>query len=358
MKNHPFRVIFCFTSIDTFAPTLNVKNMKKLILIALVLSLFSCSPSDETSQEQQEQTDEIYVGGYEKNSFNVKVAKYWKNGQENVLGNGAKDSEVKDVTFNGADFYAVGYQTQSNDKNSAALWKNGELTYLTANSNVSNATSIIIANGDVYVGGNELINGISVAKIWKNGVGINLSDGSKNTSITDVFVNGTDVYACGIEQQSIDFALSKVWKNASVISNLNNQFSAYATNISVDNNEIYVSGSSDDVLGQSNATYWVNGISTNLGSGTCNGLYTKDGNLVLAINSGAVQIYKNGIRSTIHPQYAMGRALFVKDVTTYIAGTEYIVGSNNTKAKLWINNVGTDITNGTSEAQLYSVCVK
>ena len=116
---------------------------QKLIILFLILILYSCqknAPDRNASSEV-----DVYVAGKEYNG-SIAVAKYWKNGQPIVLGDGV---------------------------------------------NWSTANSIAVVDNDVYVAGTEVHGSTQVAKYWKNGQGTSLTDGSRTAGATSIAVMGS-----------------------------------------------------------------------------------------------------------------------------------------------------------------------
>ncbi len=71
--------------------------MKKLILTALVIALFSCSSDDNTTDTPQQVSQTVFGGGYQRNANNIYVAKIWKNGVATSLTNGNQHASANSV---------------------------------------------------------------------------------------------------------------------------------------------------------------------------------------------------------------------------------------------------------------------
>lgn len=92
------------------------------------------------------------------------------------------NAEVEGMFIYGLDIYLVGFERRGT-QNNAKIWKNGVGTFLSDKPG-SNAKSVYVHNGDVYVAGYETNSeGKRVAMLWKNGVGTALA---------------TDAYAYGV----------------------------------------------------------------------------------------------------------------------------------------------------------------
>lgn len=70
--------------------------MKKLILTALVIALFSSS-DDDTTDTSQQVSQTVFGGGYQKNANIIAVAKIWKNGVATSLTNGNQHASANSV---------------------------------------------------------------------------------------------------------------------------------------------------------------------------------------------------------------------------------------------------------------------
>ncbi|MCL2416377.1 MAG: hypothetical protein FWD02_00375 [Bacteroidales bacterium] len=179
------------------------------------------------------------------------------------------------------------------------LWKNGVTQHLTDTSNRGTATSVFVANGNVYVAGTvEKANVGTVATVWKNGVmqhltefrsaansvfvhenevfvvghvrefatlwrsGVeNLIYGTPSTSATSVFVSNGDVYVAGgfmHGSSSIGFH-PRFWKN-SIVQDLpfNRINDGRTRSVFVVGNDVYVIGSEENAF--VNARLWRNGV--------------------------------------------------------------------------------------------------
>ncbi len=159
----------------------------------------------------------IYVGGYIKNSQDKQVACYWKNKQRNDLTDGLTDAIVNSIFVDGTDVYAAGHYTAAinNIINTVACyWKNG--VKIDLSSYASEAYSIFISKGDVFISGNYSTSlFMPIACYWKNGEKTDLNLGSdavwSNTSCIKI-VND-NVFISGFFVNSNDKSTGCYWKN-------------------------------------------------------------------------------------------------------------------------------------------------
>lgn len=128
--------------------------------------------------------DDVHVVGT-MNGLHASTAKYWKNGLETILSPTSFDSAADDIALLGNDVYIVGSVGDNLGYYTATIWKNGVETALPGG---VAATGITIVGNDIYVSGNGLNGGASVAKYWKNGVPVDLTNGALNTIATSIFV--------------------------------------------------------------------------------------------------------------------------------------------------------------------------
>ncbi|RDY59696.1 IPT/TIG domain-containing protein [Flagellimonas nanhaiensis] len=125
------------------------------------------------------------VVGYEENADGVDVAKYWTGGEGEsvVLGNGADDSEARSVAVDNGDIYVAGHQGVE-----GMIWKNG-VEWVTLNEeSITRFVSIQVFGDDVFVTGVEIDFGLDmiVAKVWK----IN-KDSGEIVQVLDMDIDGT-----------------------------------------------------------------------------------------------------------------------------------------------------------------------
>lgn len=161
------------------------------------------------------------------------IAMYWKDGVPVKLTDGSRQAFAEGLRVVDGDVYVVGYEDSVSTDPSlpigpsvAMLWKNGVPTALTDGSAESDAKSVAVAGGDVYITGFGLETASTgpdstltapVAKLWKNGLGTDLGDlsaGSGGSDATSVSVEGGHIYVAGHDslQGSVD-NIATCWKD-------------------------------------------------------------------------------------------------------------------------------------------------
>ena len=305
-------------------------------------------------------TTDVYVAGYELNSKNEEIPAYWKNGTEVKLPSGASTKcMAKAIFVSGNDVYVAGYTGSQ-----ACYWKNGVLVSLPSQLDTLQATSIYVANGNVYVGITQPVMYEAQKTHPAKYVVINSAGGQTGyglgnlpqTQASGICVSGTDVYTSGSSatiagtDYGVQYYLPQAnyWKNSSqVFLPLLPSFStalaqqgavlfSYASAITVSGNDVYTAGTAgwaqqnDNVSGNGYPTYWKNKTPYMLGEQTV-------GN--------NIQTYPLGSASSI----------CVSGSDVYVGGSVY--NSNTTSACYWKNNGATvfmgrqgDFTFGTAIA--------
>ncbi len=136
---------------------------------------------------------DVYVTGYEVNASGVAVAKFWKNGVENILSSGPLNNYGLCLLVSGSDVYVGGYERPQNIFYKAKYWKNnaaGENILQATGSQDAIVSAGFINGTDVYFAGvvNTPTNVLYKARIWKNGVATDITDGTKLVEIGAIFV--------------------------------------------------------------------------------------------------------------------------------------------------------------------------
>jgi hypothetical protein len=193
---------------------------------------------------------DVFIGG-QSNQDPV----YWKNGQLNSLSPGL--ATVYGIALSDSDVYFVGVF------NAAVYWKNGIFNSLEPNSRGSAAEGICFDGSDMYVVG-HVFGDSDTAVQWKNGVRTNYTSDNGQAEIANaVAVSGADVYAAGIYNNTPVF-----WKNGIMHTlNLNGSSvpnSGFASAIVIVGTDVYIAGVTTTPSSGYKATYWKNGVSTNL----------------------------------------------------------------------------------------------
>lgn len=223
---------------------------------------------DETTDDSNTTTPatkSVYVCGYEINSAGNNVAKYWKDGIENTLSNGATDAVAQNIWVEGDDVYVVGSRKEFNAGSLTfpAYWLNGVETLLNGTSApYSSATDIFISNDNVYIVGYERnSDGIEVAKLWMNGGLTNLSDGSSEAKAFGVYVENGNVHVVGTQNVSEfdNTPVAMYWLNGVGTELTDGETDAEAMDVEVSNGDVYICGVVVSDSGVANNMLWKNG---------------------------------------------------------------------------------------------------
>ena len=207
---------------------------------------------------------DIYAGGsLEASSVDAGYAKacILKNGKRIPMSYlcDYKDSHINSMAIYGNDIYACGYTETCSGSARSGYWKNGKWVGFKGN---TSAISIIVYDGDVYVGGSGYIESekISTAGYWKNNEWIRLSvpdDAVDTSGIRKMAIYGNDIYAAGYCKYGSEISIPCYWKNGEWIK-LDNK-DKFVTSLFIDGEDIYISGIGEDNIRKWIAGYWKNG---------------------------------------------------------------------------------------------------
>ncbi len=128
--------------------------------------------------------NDVYVAGNSTDPLTTKsLAKYWKNGQP-VTVSTVYNSEAKAILVIGNTIHLL-----LNENGVIKYWKDGTVTTI---SDAGYAYDFAIYGNDVFIAGNELVNGglTRIAKYWKNGVGYDLGPDSDQINLRSIFITG------------------------------------------------------------------------------------------------------------------------------------------------------------------------
>ena len=120
------------------------------------------------------------------------ISKIWRNGSSTPLRSGRGESSyVKSLAISGKNVYATGWVVNKNSEKSRAItWKNSLPSNLRDSGSESRPNSIFLDGEDVYVVGDDSLDGHGIAKLWKNGVATWLA--KENSGAKMIFVVGSN----------------------------------------------------------------------------------------------------------------------------------------------------------------------
>lgn len=246
--------------------------------------------------------NDVYAGGFSRNSDNVAIPGYWKNGIWVGLKpiNASKDSEISFIMVADNNVYAAGSSTDANNEAIPGYWKNGTWNALKKPEYSPDARvlSLAVSANDVYASG--CISVLShpfmtkVAAHWKNGI---LTTTAKEDDITEfstvnsLAVAGTDIIEGGFQAQEDRLTKAGYWKNGHWVglTPMNPAYSASVNYVTCQDKVILGGGYCLNASGNSIPGYWENGTWLPLPSGDT----SKDASVTsLAINK--KDIYAGG----------------------------------------------------------------
>ena len=245
------------------------------------------------------------------------------------------------------DVYVVGHNSSDQTVRKGLLWKNGLVSELPFRDLYSGG--IQVSDGDVYIAGTYLENDGKTLKlgVMKNG---ELSEWGKGGYYVSISASGKDLYAVCAETPTTSF----VYKNGT-----GEQFEpgakVYTTSIFVSEGDVYIGGRV--IKTTSAATYWKNGVATELTDGI------KKRGTVLSVVAAKGSIYAVGTDDTDGVKVV----LWKDGIPTYLSegisaysvcvsgnGDVYVAGQSATrKPILWKNGEAIQLSSSTGEA--YSV---
>jgi uncharacterized protein YjdB len=213
--------------------------------------------------------NEIFVAGYAENSNNIAVATLWKNGQiYSRLTNGGGWAEAKSVFVSGSNVYAAGYDTNNMGFTVPFLSLNGNTQFLTDGSRSACASSVYFWGGTTYVAGWENDQcGKSVPVLWVNGI-MRVLGNNRNGMANSVYVSASGgVYVAGYEVNGMGVAVATVWRiDGSVMSLTNGGSEAVANSVYILGTDVYVVGYEHNAGGKPEAKIWCNGFARTIGT--------------------------------------------------------------------------------------------
>ena len=231
---------------------------------------------------------------------------------------------------------------------------------------------------NVYIAGFEEIQDNSEARLWKNGKMENLASSvggtvrsSEVTHITgarSVYVSGNDVYVAGYEiiySDGKDALQARLWKNGE-IQPLENGVYDQTLSVFVTDNDVYVLGSESldtwpSSYGRWSYKYWKNGKAVIFSEGkpgevSAGALFIEKGVSSIFVSDGVVYVaggYGNQAKLWIDGvEENLTDGAFANSV--FVSGDDvYVVGNGSSGAKLWKNGVQENLVNGDDAYSVY-----
>jgi hypothetical protein len=312
---------------------------------------------------------DIYVAGYEDKNT-VPVAKYWKNGDEVALTDGALGAKLYTIAVDQNNVYTAGYE--SNGQHVVAKnWINSSPTALDSGETGSIAIAGLLDGNDVYRTGNKISGGTNISTYWKNGAEVALADGSRKSSSAGIYVTTENVFVSGAENNG-SVNVAKYWRHERSSGNIfENVLSspateAYAFGIAVDGEDIYAVGYLENAGGSKEARYWKNkeefSLDTAEEGSEAYAVMVHNGDLFIAgyVTTGGTKIatyWKNGtpVGLSDGTKNAVANQFVISDGDVYVAGWERI--GPTYAATYWVNGNPVYLTDGTKDAEALSITV-
>lgn len=305
--------------------------------IAISCDTVEPSPPPPTLPDRQQEIDTgpilqpwepeegIYIAGMTYDSSRV-FAQVWGDNHIPLNTNEVINSYASSVFLSGNDLYVAGYQDYLEGDcdtwfclpYAAMLWKNGVAQPLTEANN-SLALSVFVANGNVYMAGNQIFDdSLSAALLWINGVAQRLNDEKSSASASSVFVLNDDIYVAGYNENS-EGGHATLWKNGVAERLSGGQF---ATAVFVSGSEVYVAG------------YGLQAM-----------------------------LWKNGVVQTLSSvsDFSSARSIYVSGEDVYVAGHKFTLGSDGSHGPeqplVWKNGLLIPPANDDQYATINSISV-
>ncbi len=339
-----------------------MKKNSLSIMMLCIAALYSCNKNNSAPSNTKV---DVYVAGYEANSSNNNVAKYWKNGAPVSLTDGSNSAVATSVFVSGNDVYVAGHEYNAAGNNVAGYWKNGTRIILGDGTINTLAWSIVVSNNDVYVAGTSYDSnlGISKAVYWKNGTPVYLDSAGNYGGAYRIAVSGADVYVAGND----DYGNAVYWENGNIMILQGN---ALVRSIVISGNDVYTTGfvlPPPNIRAKVKARIWINGITPTYLLDNTNATYGEAiailGNDVYVAGFSFDETYNHpvfwkndsinylpskGINTgTIGLGAANAIAVFENDI--YIAGDDG--SATNNIAAYWKNGKLADLTDGSHVAE-------
>jgi hypothetical protein len=352
----------------------------RILSLAAVVTLFAAcgaggKDKDKDKDEWPWQGARVHVAGDVDQR-----ATLWEGGAARRVGDGGM-SWAMSVFASGPDVYVAGFEGwygASYDR--ATLWTNGSAKRLS--DGPSQAYSVHVSGGNVYVAGIEYEGGGQRATLWTNGSAQRLG-GGQSAAYSVAVSPGGDVYVAGIEYVGSRH-YATLWKNGAAERLASGppdspDASSVARSVCVSGDDVYVAGTGTisgadpadpyDRYHVWRATLWENGVPRRLSE-------DEDGSVAYSVfaSGGDVRVagakygpgpyvgptpratlWENGAPRRLSDGYSYAQSVFVLGADVYAAGYVHNEYASNC-ATLWANGSALRLCDDHSSA--YSVFVK
>ncbi len=207
---------------------------------------------------------------------------------------------------------------------------------------------------DVYVGGEDYINGVAIATVWKNGVASQIGTPGFVSHVGSIANVRSDIYAAGVQSDGINFKPT-IWKNG-VATTLQSPLGyGLANSIAVSGADVYVCGNGLDAKsGLGSSLLWKNGVWTILPMSEAQAVAISGtdvyvtGGMFFAVTAPNVErtaaiVVKNGVATNLdaaNTYYrSYGSSTFVQGNDVYVGGSLQSTASGTSAATVWKNGV-------------------
>ncbi|MFN8863165.1 MAG: hypothetical protein ACK5W1_02545 [Flavobacteriales bacterium] len=250
-----------------------------LLFDALFLCLPACKKDEDTPPADNSSNNggggnsgdgSVYIcGRVNSGGFGDNYPRYWKDGEEHVIGDGSR-GQAYEIVVNDEHVIIAGAVYDGN-ATIPCYWVDDEPTELLsyACGECLARDVFVVGDNDVHIAGRAMDEGVfgsnQKAMYLHNGVGVELTDGADPARAHGVHVYNGEVYVCGFEEDgSGGRRLAKYWVNGTEVVLGDDEENSLANDIWVEDGDVYVVGY-EDIYYEAIDTYiqrpvlWING---------------------------------------------------------------------------------------------------